>query len=87
MLAPSGNLHDFDVVVPGAAMVKNLSRASVLTSRRRVRVQSQGGSAFGSAGSGAQNNQLQFIISDAQGLVDPQSVNLIYTIQTSGTGS
>ena len=87
MLSPSGNLHSFDEVVPGAAMVKNLQRSSVLTARRRVRVQAQGGSAYGSAGSGAQNNQIQFIMSDAQGLIDPQSVNLIYTIQTVGTGS
>ena len=87
MLAPSGNLHSFDEVVPGAAMVKNLQRSSVLTARRRVRVQPQGGSAYGSAGAGAQNNQIQIIMSDAQGLIDPQSVNLIYTIQTVGTGS
>jgi hypothetical protein len=87
MLSPSGNLHSFDEVVPGAAMVRNVSRSSILTSRRRVRVQAQGGSAFGSAGSGAQNNQIQFILSDAQGLVDPQSVNLIYTIQTAGNGN
>jgi hypothetical protein len=87
MLAPSGNLHNFDECVPGAAMVKNLQRSSVLTARRRCRVQAQGGSAYGSAGSGAQNNQIQFIMSDAQGLIDPQSVNLIYTIQTAGAGS
>jgi hypothetical protein len=87
MLSPSGNLQNFDEVVPGAAMVKNVSRSSILTSRRRVRVQPQGGSAYGSAGAGAQNNQIQFILSDAQGLVDPQSVNLIYTIQGSGTGN
>lgn len=87
MLSPSGNLHSFDEVVPGAAMVKNLQRSSVLTARRRVRVQAQGGSAYGSAGSGAQNNQIQFIMSDAQGLIDPQSVNLIYTIQTAGNGN
>jgi hypothetical protein len=87
MLSPSGNLHSFDETVPGAAMVKNLQRASVLTARRRVRVQPQGGSAYGSAGSGAQNNQIQFILSDAQGLIDPQSVNLIYTIQTAGSSA
>ena len=87
MLAPSGNLHSFDEVVPGAAMVKNLQRSSVLTARRRVRVQPQGGSAYGSAAAGAQNNQIQLIISDAQGLIDPQSVNLIYTINTAGTGA
>ena len=87
MLAPSGNLHSFDEVVPGAAMVKNLQRSSVLTARRRCRVQPQGGSAYGSAAAGAQNNQIQLIISDAQGLIDPQSVNLIYTINTAGTGA
>jgi hypothetical protein len=87
MLAPSGNLHSFDEVVPMAALVKNLQRSSVLTARRRVRVQAQGGSSYGSAGAGAQNNQIQFIMSDAQGLIDPQSVNLIYTIQTAGTSN
>ena len=86
MLSPSGNLHSFDEVVPGAAMVKNLQRSSILTSRRRVRIQPQGGSAYGSAGAGAQNNQIQFIVSDAGGLIDPQSMNLIYTCQAVGTG-
>lgn len=86
MLSPSGNLHSFDEVVPGAAMVKNLQRSSILTSRRRVRIQPQGGSSYGLAGVGAQNNQIQFIVSDAGGLIDPQSMNLIYTCQAVGTG-
>lgn len=86
MLSPSGNLHSFDEVVPGAAMVQNLQRSSILTSRRRVRIQPQGGSSYGSAGTGAQNNQVQLIVSDAGGLIDPQSMNLIYTLQAAGTG-
>ena len=83
----SGDLAAFSEVVPEAARVQGLSRSSILTQRRRVRIPPQSGPTYGSAGSGAANAQLQFLIADQGGLVDPRSISLSYTIQTSATAA
>ena len=73
-------------VVPAAAAVRGLTRSSILTQRRRVRIQAQTGRDVGS-GTGASaanggNQQLQFLLADAGGLVDPASVCLVYNFCT-----
>jgi len=83
----SGDLAAFSEVVPEAARVQGLSRSSILTQRRRVRIPPQSGPSYGSAGAGAGNAQLQFLIADQGGLVDPRSISLSYTIQTSATAA
>jgi hypothetical protein len=73
-------------VVPDAAMVKGLTRSSILTQRRRVRVPAQTGISYSTApGKGGGSRQIQFVIADAGGLLDPASVNVLYNIQVSST--
>ncbi len=86
-LNQSGDLSPFSEVVPDSARVTGLTRSSILTQRRRCRIIPQSGQNYGSAGSGAGNAQLQFLIADQGGLLDPKSIVINYTIQTSGTGS
>jgi len=74
-------------VVPDAAMVKGLTRSSILTQRRRVRVPAQTGISYGASGAGGASRQIQFVIADAGGLLDPASVNILYNIQVSSTGA
>ena len=83
----SGDLSAFSEVVPESARLTGLTRSSILTQRRRVKVAPQSGSTYGSAGSGAGNAQLQFLIADQGGLLDPRSVCLNYHIQTSNTAA
>lgn len=69
-----------------AAAVKGLTRSSILTQRRRIRVAAQGGRDYGT-GIGATaanggNQQIQFLLSDAGGLVDPASICLVYNFGT-----
>ena len=73
-------------VVPMAAAVKGLSRSSILTQRRRVRCAAQTGISYGSAGAGGGGRQIQFVVADAGGLLDPASVNVLFNRQVSGTG-
>jgi hypothetical protein len=73
-------------VVPAAASVKGLTRSSILTQRRRIRLAAQTGRDVGT-GTGATaanggNQQLQFLLSDAGGLVDPASICLVYNFCT-----
>jgi hypothetical protein len=63
----SGDLAQFSEVVPEAARVQGLTRSSILTQRRRVRIPPQSGPTYGSAGSGAGSSQLQFLIADQGG--------------------
>lgn len=67
-------------VVPDAAMVKGVSRSSLLTGRRRVRLQPQTGT------SGAPNNIIQFVLADSSSLLDLNSVVLSCGVVCSGTG-
>jgi len=86
-LTPAGDLSPYEEVVPSAAQVTGLSRSSILTQRRRCRTTPQSGQNYGSAGSGAGNAQIQFLIADQGGLLDPASIVLNYTIQVSGTST
>lgn len=76
-----------DEVVPRAASVQGLTRSSILTARRRVRAAPQTGVSYGSAGAGGGSQQIQFVIADQGGLLDPASISLVYNIRTSGTGA
>lgn len=89
-LYQSGSQLAMEEVVPAAAAVKGLTRSSILTQRRRIRIQAQGGRDYGTQttgsnplSSGGGNQQIQFLLSDAGGLVDPASICLIYNISTS----
>ena len=83
----SGDLSMFDEVVPDSARVTGMSRSSILTQRRRCRVTPQSGQTYGTpaAGTGGGNSQIQFLIADQGGLIDPRSIVLNYNISTSGT--
>ena len=67
-------------VVPDAAMVKGVSRSSLLTGRRRIRIQPQTGT------SASANSIIQFVLADSSSLADLNSAVLSYTITTTGTG-
>jgi len=74
-------------VVPRAASVQGLTRSSILTARRRVRAAPQTGVTYGSAGANGGSQQVQFVIADQGGLLDPSSVAIVYNMRTTGTGS
>jgi hypothetical protein len=77
----SGVLSPFQEVVPEAAKVGGLTKSSLLTQRRRCRIVPQTGP------SAAPSSQVQLLISDAGGLLDPRSMVLNYTMTTAGTAS
>lgn len=62
-------------VVPDAAMVKGVSRSSLLTGRRRVRLQPQTGT------SAVAGNIIQFVLADSSSLLDLNSVVISATVQ------
>lgn len=84
-LNQSGDLSPFNEVVPDAARITGLARSSILTQRRRCRVIPQSGQNYGSAGSGGANAQIQFLIADQGGLIDPRSIVINYTLTAAGT--
>ena len=67
-------------VVPEAAMVKGVSRSSMLTGRRRIRLQPQTGTSAGP------NSIIQFVLADSSSLADLNSAVISYTVTTTGTG-
>jgi hypothetical protein len=67
-------------VVPDAAMVKGVSRSSLLTGRRRIRLQPQTGTSAGP------NSIVQFVLADSSSLLDLNSAVLSATVTTTGTG-
>lgn len=67
-------------VVPDAAMVKGVSRSSLLTGRRRIRLQPQTGT------SASPNSIIQFVLADSSSLLDLNSAVLSATVTTTGTG-
>jgi hypothetical protein len=77
----SGDLASFVEVVPEAAKMGQLSKSSLLTQRRRVRITPQTGSSSGAS------QQIQFLLSDGSGLLDLRSAVINYTIAVTGTGS
>ena len=67
--------------VPDAAMVKGVSRSSLLTGRRRIRLQPQTGT------SATANSIIQFVLADSSSLLDMNSAVLSCTATvTTGTG-
>ena len=86
-LNQSGSLSPYTEVVPASARLGDVSKASILTSRRRMRITPQSGATYGSAGSGGNNAQVNFLVSDAAGLIDPRSIVLNYFVQTAGTNT
>jgi hypothetical protein len=78
----SGDLASFVEVVPEAAKMGQLSKSSLLTQRRRVRITPQTGSSSGAS------QQIQFLLSDGSGLVDLRSAVINYTLNiNAGTGN
>jgi hypothetical protein len=87
-LNQAGDLTPFTEVVPGAAAYGTPERASILTARRRVKITPQTGTTYGStsAGTGAGGSQIQFLLADQGGMLDPKSIVVNYTIYTSTSG-
>lgn len=67
-------------VVPDSAMVKGVSRSSLLTGRRRIRLQPQTGT------SANPNSIVQFVLADSSSLLDLNSAVISATVTTTGTG-
>ncbi len=85
-LNSSGDLLPYTQVLPAAlATPQKPTATSLITARRQVKIVPQGGMNYGSAGAGGGAAQLQFLIPATTELIDPRSVRLSYTIQTSGT--
>lgn len=78
----SGDLASFVEVVPESAKMGQVSKSSLLTQRRRVRITPQTGS------SASPGSQIQFLLADGSGLLDLRSVVVNYTLNLpTGTGS
>jgi len=86
-LNQSGSLSPYTEVVPASARLGDVTKASILTSRRRMRITPQGGANYGAAGVGGANAQVNFLVSDSAGLIDPRSITLNYFVQTAGTNT
>jgi len=86
-LNPGGSLLPLEQVVPGALAMKGLSTSSLIVQRRRCRIVPQTGMNYGSAGAGAGTRQINFVINEHNGLLDPASISIAYNIQTTGTGT
>ena len=86
-LNQSSSLSPYTEVVPASARLGDVSKASILTGRRTMRITPQGGASYGSAGTGGANAQVNFLISDSAGLIDPRSIRLNYFIRTAGTNT
>jgi hypothetical protein len=52
-----------------------------------MRISPQGGQNYGVNGAGAANAQVNFLVSDSAGLIDPRSIRLNYFVQVSGTNT
>lgn len=70
-------------VVPDSMKLRGLSKASILTGRRRVRIIPQTGSSYGSAG---QPTLANILIQDSAGMLDLQSCVLSFRLKVSTTG-
>jgi hypothetical protein len=80
--AINGNFMGLPIeeMVPDSAMVKGVSRSSLLTGRRRVRLQPQTGTSV------SPNNIVQFVLADSASLLDLNSITISGTLTTTGTG-
>ena len=86
-LNSGASLLPLEQVVPGALAMKGLSTSSLIVQRRRCRIVPQTGANYGASGAGAGNKQINFVINEHNGLLDPASMSIAYNIQTTGTGS
>ena len=86
-LNPAGDLSPFSEIVPSAVSLDKPTKSSIVTARRRVKVTPQTGPSAGSGGAGGGSQQVQFLVADQGGLLDPRSVVLNYTILTSGAAN
>ena len=77
----SGDLASFVEVVPESAKMGQLSKSSLLTQRKRVRLTPQTGPTSGPS------SQIQFLISDGSGMLDLRSVVINFTMFCTGSGS
>lgn len=77
----SGDLASFVEVVPESAKMGQVSKSSLLTQRRRVRITPQTGSSAGAS------QQVQFLLADGSGLLDLRSVVVNYTFAITGTAT
>ena len=82
LLNPNASLLPMEEVLPAGLKISGLSRSSVITQRRRVRVSPQTGINYGAnpptSSNNAQGAQIQFVVSDAGGLLDPASIVVVY---------
>jgi hypothetical protein len=69
-------------VLPEALRMSSLTKSSILTGRRRIRVIPQTGQTYGGSGN---PNVCNILIQDSAGLLDMQSVVLSFNVQTSNT--
>lgn len=91
-LVPGGSLLPMEEVLPAGLKIGGLTRSSVITQRRRVRVAPQTGLNYGAtpptASSNAAGSQIQFVVSDSGGMIDPSSIVLVYNeVVVATTGS
>jgi len=86
-LNPGAGLLPLEQVVPGALAMKGLSTSSLIVQRRRCRIVPQTGPNVGASGAGAGNRQINFVINEHNGLLDPASMSIAYNISTTGTGN
>ena len=86
-LNPGGSLLPLEQVVPGALAMKGLSTSSLITQRRRCRIVPQTGPNVGASGASGGTKQINFVINEHNGLLDPASMSICYNIQTTGSGS
>lgn len=77
----SSDLQSFVEVVPESAKMGQLSKSSLLTQRKRVRLTPQTGSSSGPS------QQIQFLLSDGSGMLDLRSVVINFTMLCAGAGS
>ena len=92
LLNPNASLLPMEEVLPAGLKISGLSRSSVITQRRRVRVSPQTGINYGAnpptSSSNAQGAQIQFVVSDAGGLLDPASIVVVYNeVVVAATGA
>ena len=86
-LNPAGDLSPFSEIVPSAISLDKPTKSSIVTSRRRVKIVPQTGPSAGASGAGGGSQQVQFLVADQGGLLDPRSIVLNYNIQTSGAAT
>jgi hypothetical protein len=84
---PAGDLSPFSEIVPSAISLDKPTKSSIVSARRRVKVFPQTGPSAGASGAGGGSQQVQFLVADQGGLLDPRSMVLNYTINTSGASA